>query len=93
MLEDLKILLGVTNKDDLLNLLIRKSETFVKNECRIEEIPESLRDTVTDIAVIMYNRQGTEGVSSESFSGISTNYDLNLPINIRKALNRHRRLF
>lgn len=95
MLKDLKVLLDIssTDKDALLTILIRKSENVVKNYCKINIIPDSLVDTVTDIAVIMYNRMGTEGLTGESFSGVSNNFESDIPKSIKRNLNRHRKVF
>ncbi|MEG1256896.1 head-tail connector protein [Clostridium sp.] len=95
MLEDLKVLLDInsTDKDALLTILIRKAENVVKNYCKIESVTASLMDTVTDIAVIMYNRIGTEGLTGESFSGVSNNFESDIPKSIKRNLNRHRRVF
>lgn len=97
MLEDLKLLLRIdsmdTSKDGLLKLLLKKATVYVKNYCNIATVPLELEDTITDIAIIMYNRQGTEGLSSESYSGISNNFEDDISKPIKKALNRCRRVF
>lgn len=95
MLEDLKILLNIVddNKDKLLELIIKKSKNIVKNYCNVNEVPVELEDTVTDIAVIVYNRMGTEGLSSESYSGVSNSFESDMPKSIRRNLNRYRSLF
>ena len=64
MLEDIKILLGIegTEKDALLNLLIRKATTYILNYCKLDTLPDTLKDTTIDIVVINYNRIGTDGV-------------------------------
>lgn len=95
MLEDLKVLLGISTdeKDALLKVLIKRTESLVKSYCKISCIPNELVDTVTDIAIIMYNRIGTEGLSSESYSGVSNHFETDLPKNILRTLRAHRRLF
>jgi hypothetical protein len=93
LLDDLKVLLGESDKDELLSLLIRKATNEVLDYCNLDELPSSLNDVVVDIAVIKYNRMGSEGALNESFEGISTTYETDLPISIRRKLNQNRRLF
>ena len=83
MLNDLKILLGIpledTTEDDLLNLLIRKSEDKIRQRLYPynpdkKEIPEQYNYRILDIAVYLYNRRGVEGQISHKEGDISRGY-------------------
>ncbi|MFX0547916.1 phage head-tail connector protein [Hathewaya histolytica] len=75
--------------DSLLSVLLEESEEEVKEICNIEVVPPSL---IVDIAIIKYNRQGTEGSISESYSGVSNNFIDGYPDDIKKRLYKIRRL-
>lgn len=96
MLEDIKIDLGVTgtDKDALLNRYISKCLKRVMDITRQGEeyVIANLGDAVVDLAVIMYNRRGTEGAASTSASGMSESYLNDIPKDIKKTLYAHRRL-
>lgn len=93
MLEDLKLLLGILNdqKDEVLELLIRQATFEVKSFTNRDDVA-NLKDLILQIAIIKYNRMGTEGLASESYSGSSYSYIDTYPDNIIKALKRMRRL-
>lgn len=78
MLDDLKILLGIDSSDrdsDEKLLLILES---VKNRLKLllggMEVPPSMQHIVTDVAVVRFNRIGSEGMSSHTVAGESTSY-------------------
>ena len=93
MINDLKILLGIPledlSKDELLSLLLRYAENDAKRHCRIDDI-EPVKDIVVEMAVYRYNRLGSEGISSESYSGASYAYFDDYPTNIQKSLNAYK---
>lgn len=95
MLNDIKIILGLTNtdtsKDALLSLLIKQTELEVSAYCK-RDINFALEGAVERIVVLKYNRIGTEGLSSESFSGISNNFLDGLPKDLLDFLNSQRRI-
>ena len=83
MLNDLKILLGIpfenSTEDDLLNLLIKKSEEKIRQKLypyhpNKKEIPEQYNYRILDIAVYLYNRRGVEGQISHKEGDISRGY-------------------
>lgn len=78
--------------DDLLNDFIEETQEEVKALIHREDIPLSLEGTIADIIVIKCNRLGTEGISSESFSGVSTSYIDGFPKDILKKLRSCRKL-
>ena len=51
-----------------------------------------LESAVISLSVITVNRLGTEGLSSESYSGVSTSYLDDVPPRVASILNANRRL-
>lgn len=51
-----------------------------------------LESAVISLSVVAVNRLGTEGLSSESYSGVSTSYLDDVPPRVASILNANRRL-
>lgn len=94
MLNDIKIMLGerVSNySDELINLTIKQATAEVETYCnRVLDIELSL--IVEKIVIIKLNRLNTEGVASQSYSGVSESYTNGYPADIMSVLNRKRKL-
>lgn len=76
MLNEIKLLLGLTenDKDELLELLI---DAAIEDAIAItgnEDIVDDLPHTIAKMVVFNYNRLGTEGLTSESYSGVKYDY-------------------
>ena len=93
MLEDVKALLGIegTDKDRVLQLLITQAIDEAKDFTHREDV-YSLQSTIEKMVVYNYNRMGTEGLNSESYSGQSYNYSADYPDSIMRTLKRYRKL-
>ncbi|MHC9344801.1 phage head-tail connector protein, partial [Clostridium perfringens] len=78
--------------DELLNDLIEEIEEEIKVYIHREDIPISLEGALVELVVIKCNRLGTEGINSESFSGVSTSYLDGFPKDITKKLRSCRKL-
>ena len=93
MLENIKLLLGIssTEKDNLLTLLIQQATDEAKDFTHREDVCE-LQSTIERMVVYNYNRIGTEGLNSESYSGTSYNYTTDYPEPILKMLKRYRKI-
>ena len=93
MLEKVKLLLGITDnsKDDLLTFLIEQAIEEVMAYTHLDCVDE-LNTTIVKIVVYNYNRLGTEGLSSEGYSGVSFNYTEDYPAPIVRALKAKRKL-
>lgn len=78
MLKDLKILLGIPESDNMLdpklNLILSSATSRLKALLGGQDPPEELGYIVTDVAVIRYNRIGSEGLSSHSVEGESLSF-------------------
>ena len=88
---ELEKLIKLTDEtdEDLLKLLLEDAEEFVLSYTNRSEMTEKLRKPVRDLAVIAYNRMGTEGESGRSGAGESYTFD-NTPKQIYDVLNRYR---
>lgn len=78
MLENLKILLGIseddTSQDAKLNLIISETTKRLKALLGGIDPPEELDYIVTGVSVARFNRIGSEGLSSHSVEGESMNF-------------------
>lgn len=95
-IENLKIRLGIRkediSKDDLLNLLLEDSKNEILDHCNRSVIPVRVEALQRELAVIYYNRQGSEGESSRSEGGVSVSYSLDIPESIKARLSSFRLL-
>lgn len=93
MLEKIKILLGIndSSKDELLTVLldqaIEETINYTHNNCLT-----GLESTICRMVVYNYNRISTEGVNSESYSGVSYSYSADYPESIMRVLKAHRKI-
>ena len=62
-----------------------KNYTKLKTEMRYEGI-------IGRIAVVMYNRWGSEGIKAESFSGIREDFTEGMPKELMRELNQIRKV-
>lgn len=95
MLEKIKLLLGKSNDDsidELLLLLISLCKEEAYTYCNLEEYNEALDFIIIQMVIEKYNRMGSEGATSQSFSGISESYNDFYSDKIVRALNKHRKV-
>lgn len=96
MIEKIKIALQMSitdiSKDGLLNLMIEDVQEFILNYCNIKELPGRAESLIRRIVVIRYNILGSEGLSSESYSGISQSFIDGLPKDIKQELGAIRKV-
>jgi hypothetical protein len=94
MLEDIKLLLGeaaANYTDAQIALALRMALAEVEAYCNRTADAE-LELVAEKIAVLNLNRMNTEGLASQSFSGVSENYIDGYPAEILAILNRKRRI-
>ena len=94
MIEEIKILLGdaASNYTDAqislaLKLAISEVELYTNRE-----VDAALELIAEKIAVIKLNRMNTEGLASQSYSGVSESYLDGYPQEIVTVLNRKRKV-
>ena len=94
MINDIKIMLGdsaANYSDALINLCYKQAVTEVEAYCNREADIEL--DMVADrLAVIKLNRMGSEGLTGQSYSGVSESYIDGYPADILAILNRKRKI-
>lgn len=94
MIEDIKLMLGdaASNYSDaLISLILKQTLTEVSSYCN-RELDAELELIAVRICIIKLNRINTEGLSSQSMSGINENYIDGYPADILAALNRKRKI-
>jgi hypothetical protein len=93
-LEKLKIRLEIkdTNQDDLLNMILEDAESEILDLCNRDTLPRKAESLQRELAIIYYNRLGSEGESSRSEGGVSVSYSTDIPENIKNRLIAFRRL-
>lgn len=89
--EKLKVRL---NEEDiaLLEQLLEDAEFEILDYCNREVLLPRMLGLQRELAVIYYNRLGSEGESSRSEGGVSVSYSTDIPENIKRRLNSYRRL-
>lgn len=93
MLEKIKLCLtNNTYTDELINLFIEDTTKEVKIYCNREDIDTELESVIRRIVIIKLNRMNSEGLSSQSYSGVSESFVDGYPQDIISVLNRKRKL-
>lgn len=94
MIDEIKILLGeaaANYSDALIGLCAKQALAEVEAYCR-RSADYELEIIAMRIAIIKLNRMNTEGLASQSFSGVTENYIDGYPADILAALNRKRKI-
>ena len=94
MLQRIKLLLNISDssKDALLEELIENAEEYVATYCNNADAVTSLTSAIIQMVIQDYNRMGAEGLNSESYSGVSFNYQTTYSEDIMKQLRRYRKI-
>ena len=94
MIEEIKILLGEAANnytDPQISLAYKMALAEVEAYCK-READTVLELMAEKIAIIKLNRLNTEGLASQSFSGVSENYVDGYPAEILAILNSKRKI-
>ncbi|KIL09248.1 hypothetical protein SR42_09795 [Clostridium botulinum] len=96
IIESIKLRPGISNVDEfLLADIVQDTVIEISDYINIkegEELPLGCTSIIKDIVVIKVNKLGSEGVSSESYSGVSQSYIEDIPKDILRKLKRYRKL-
>lgn len=87
-LSKFKLLSGCKD-DDLAKLLLEQAEQTLLNETRRTILIPALFSCQIDLAVIMYNRLGTEGEMARSEGGINVSF-MDMPTIIQDIISINR---
>lgn len=93
MIEEIKILLGdaaANHTDAEISLSYKIACAEVEDYCK-RELDSTLELVAEQIAAIKLNRKNTEGLASQSYSGVSESYIDGYPAEIKAILNRKRK--
>ncbi len=85
-LQKIKLILGIddASSDEILTLLLKKCEMWVRGYCEIFDIgtdyelislDKPLMSVIEDLAVIRYNKIGSEGLTSEAVGPLNMSYE------------------
>ena len=94
LVEEIKLMLGdaaANYSDALINLCLKQALLEVEEYCG-RSLDASLELAAEKIAIIKLNRMNTEGLNSQSYSGVSENYIDGYPADIMTVLNRKRKI-
>lgn len=94
MLEEIRLLLGeaaANYSDAQISLAYKMALNEVEEYCK-RDADTALELVAEQIAVIKLNRRNTEGLASQSFSGVSESYIDGYPDEIKAVLNRKRKI-
>lgn len=94
MIEEIKVMLGdaASNYTDAqIGLALKQSLAEVEAYCR--RTPDLELEMIAErIAIIKLNRINSEGLTAQSFSGVSETYVDGYPADIMAVLNRKRKI-
>lgn len=94
MIEEIKLLLGeaASNYSDaLIGLCAKQALAEVEAYCK-RSADYELEVVAEKIAILKLNRMNTEGLASQSYSGINESYIDGYPADILAVLNRKRKI-
>ena len=75
LLNRVKILLGITDNDELLNEIIEITEYKILNYINKKTLPDELEFILIELSIARFNRIGSEGFASESVDGKTMSYE------------------
>ncbi len=94
MVEEIRLMLGAAEQkytDALIDLTLRQTRIEVEAYCG-RKLDEELELIVKRITVIKLNRMNSEGLASQSYSGVSESYVDGYPADILTILNKKRKI-
>lgn len=89
MLEDLKVLTG-EDKEKVLSALLLRAKNIILTETNRSALTPALEVLQLEVALELYNRQGSEGETSRSEGGVSVSYKDGLSDTILNGIRSHR---
>ena len=94
ILEKIKLMLGLadTTKDVLLAMLAEDAKTEAVDYCNLSIYDVKLDSTLVKMVIQTYNKSITQGIATESFSGVSESYINGYTIDVIAMLNKNRKV-
>ncbi len=90
-LKKLKTRLGIDRDDDLLQVLLDDATDMVLDIIGRDTLPARLDSVAVQLAVIAYNRQGSEGEASRAEGGMSASFLDDLPADMQRRIRHYPR--
>lgn len=88
-----RIKLLISNaKEELLEPLWDQCEADFLSICNREDVPEGASFVVEQMVAYRYSQLNAEGLSAQSFSGMSESFLSDYPERLKRAMYRYRRL-
>ena len=81
-----------TAPDELIQALLDKADAQICNITNRDSVPEALASCSVDMAIVMYNRRGTEGESDRTEGVLSRTFLDAYPADIREQLYAYRKV-
>jgi hypothetical protein len=94
MIEEIKIMLGDAAEnftDEQIGLCLKHAIAEIEGYCK-REIDYELEICAQKIAIIKLNRLNSEGLASQSYSGVSESFINGYPTDILAVLNSKRKI-
>ncbi|MBY0755027.1 phage head-tail connector protein [Clostridium sardiniense] len=81
------------NKDVMVILdLIEESQFDILDYTNLSEMPEGLKGALIELVIIKCNKLGNEGISSESYSGVSQTFIRDWPKDLKRKIRKFKKL-
>ena len=88
-----KLILRLPDIDiNLAFQLLEDAEAEILDFCNRSALLKKMEPLQRELAIIYYNRMGSEGESSRSEGGVSVSYSTEIPESLKARLIRYRRL-
>lgn len=91
-----KLLLGIAaadiTKDTLIDMLLEDAIAEVTDYCNLKIYDSKFDSTVVKMVSQNYNKVSTQGISSQSFSGVSESFVDGYSADVMTMLNKSRRV-
>lgn len=92
IIEKVNLLLDNPGKDALIGMLIEDAKTESTDYCNLSAYVTKLDPVIVKMVIQNYNKARTQGIASESFSGVSQSYINGYSSDIIVMLNKNRKL-
>jgi len=91
LLDRVNLLLGINDKDVLMQIFIEDAQTEVIDYCNLSTYNVKFDGTVAKMVIQNYNKSKIQGIISESFSGVSQSYIDGYTNDVKQFLNKNRK--
>lgn len=92
-LDNLKILLNLTeddSQDEILTILLTNAVSTVNVYLGVQQLPQELNFVAEQLAVIKFNKLGSEGIQTEKIDVLSTTYQADELASFKTVLDSYK---